>query len=97
MKRQSLTHRKIIQGAAMGLASGIAMPVWSTFGNNDVPKRILGKTGEKVSMIALDGHHIGRIKDDSESIRLTRQAIDMGVTFLDNAWVIMMADLNADS
>jgi len=37
-------------------------------------------------MLGLGGHHIGRIEDDRESIRLIRKAIDMGVTFLDNAW-----------
>ena len=37
-------------------------------------------------MLGLGGYHIGRIRDDGQSVRLIRKAIDMGVTFLDNAW-----------
>ena len=40
----------------------------------------------KISMLGLGGYHIGRIRDDGQSVRLIRKAIDMGVTFLDNAW-----------
>jgi len=59
---------------------------WAATDVPDIPRRPLGKTGVKVSMLALGGHHIGRIKDDSQSIQFIRRAIDMGVTFLDNAW-----------
>ena len=55
-------------------------------GEPDVPTRPLGGTGLKISMLGLGGYHIGRIRDDGQSVRLIRKAIDMGVTFLDNAW-----------
>ena len=48
--------------------------------------RPLGRTGERVSVIGLGGHHIGRQKDPQESLRLIRAAIDGGVTFMDNCW-----------
>ena len=48
--------------------------------------RTLGRTGEKVSLIGLGGHHIGRIPDEQESIKLTRSAIDRGINFMDNCW-----------
>jgi predicted aldo/keto reductase-like oxidoreductase len=51
-----------------------------------IPQRPLGKTGVMVSMLGLGGHHIGRPKDEQESIRLVRMAIDNGITFLDNCW-----------
>lgn len=87
MNNNGITRREIIKRAALGFAAtGIAPQVWSSTSMGDIPMRILGKTGEKVPMLALGGHHIGRIDDDRESIRLIRQAIDMGVTFLDNAW-----------
>ena len=47
--------------------------------------RRLGRTGEPVSMIGLGGHHIGRQKEESESIRIIRSAIDAGSNFLDNS------------
>src|SRR5437870_8744657 len=48
--------------------------------------RPLGRTKEEVSVIGLGGHHIGRQKDEKESIRIIRAAIDAGITFLDNCW-----------
>jgi predicted aldo/keto reductase-like oxidoreductase len=48
--------------------------------------RALGKTGEKVSIIGLGGYHIGIQRDEQESIRIIRSAIDGGVTFMDNCW-----------
>ncbi|HSZ76641.1 MAG TPA: aldo/keto reductase [Chthoniobacterales bacterium] len=49
--------------------------------------RALGSTGERVSAIGLGGSHIGKpALSDSESIRLIHQAIDRGITFMDNSW-----------
>ena len=48
--------------------------------------RPLGRTGEEVSVIGLGGHHIGRQKEEKESIRIIRAAIDAGITFMDNCW-----------
>jgi uncharacterized protein len=52
----------------------------------DVPRRPFGKTGILVSALCFGGAHWGRMKDDGEAIRLLQEAIDAGVTFLDNAW-----------
>jgi uncharacterized protein len=51
-----------------------------------IPYRLLGSTGEKVSIIGLGGAHIGKQADESESIAIVRTAIDNGVNFLDNCW-----------
>jgi aryl-alcohol dehydrogenase-like predicted oxidoreductase len=48
--------------------------------------RQLGRTGEQVSVIGLGGHHIGRQKEEKESIEIIRAAIDAGVNFMDNCW-----------
>lgn len=48
--------------------------------------RTLGRTGEKVSIVGLGGFHIGHQKDENESIRIIRTAVDNGITFLDNSW-----------
>jgi aryl-alcohol dehydrogenase-like predicted oxidoreductase len=49
--------------------------------------RLLGSTGERVSAIGLGGSHIGKPSvPPSESIRLIHQAIDRGITFMDNSW-----------
>jgi predicted aldo/keto reductase-like oxidoreductase len=52
-----------------------------------VPRRMLGRTREQVSMVGLGGYHIGRPNlEEAESIRIIRTAIDNGITFLDNSW-----------
>ncbi len=48
--------------------------------------RQLGQTGERVSAIGLGGAHSAHPDDPADSVRLIRQAIDGGLTFLDNCW-----------
>ncbi len=51
-----------------------------------IPHRALGKTGVKVSALCFGGAHWGGMDSDAEAIRVLHEAIDAGVTFLDNAW-----------
>ncbi len=51
-----------------------------------IPRRTLGRTGEKVSLVGLGGSHIGKQSDEQESIRIIRTALDQGLNFLDNSW-----------
>ncbi|MEA2747016.1 MAG: hypothetical protein QOI41_1159 [Myxococcales bacterium] len=51
-----------------------------------MPRRQLGKTGESVSMVGIGGFHIGMPKEEAESVRIIRSALDRGVSFLDNCW-----------
>jgi aryl-alcohol dehydrogenase-like predicted oxidoreductase len=51
-----------------------------------IPRRPLGKTGEKVSALGLGGYHIGKAASLKVAVRIVHEAIDAGVTFLDNAW-----------
>ena len=52
----------------------------------DMRYRALGRTGEEVSLVGLGGHHIGRQKEEMESIAIIRAAVDSGITFMDNCW-----------
>jgi len=52
-----------------------------------VPRRVLGRTGEQVSAIGVGGWHLGvPTVTEPLAIRIVRQAIDEGITFLDNSW-----------
>jgi len=53
----------------------------------EMPTRILGKTGERVSILGLGGSHIGQPNVTSrEAVRIMRAALDRGLTFMDNSW-----------
>jgi predicted aldo/keto reductase-like oxidoreductase len=53
----------------------------------EMPYRILGATGEKVSMIGVGGWHLSlKHVDEDLSHRIVRTALDRGINFLDNSW-----------
>src|SRR5688500_9533759 len=52
----------------------------------EIPRRPLGSTGEEVSALGLGGYHVGTIGNEREAIGFVREAIDAGITFMDNAW-----------
>ncbi len=70
-------------GSPGGLAEAMAEQEAATGG---IPRRALGKTGVEVSAICFGGAHWGRMRSETDAIRVLHEAIDAGVTFLDNAW-----------
>jgi aryl-alcohol dehydrogenase-like predicted oxidoreductase len=54
--------------------------------STEIPRRPFGKTGEQVPILGLGGWHLGVPKTDRDAVRLVHEAIDSGVTFMDNAW-----------
>lgn len=52
----------------------------------EIPRRPFGPAGELVSAIGLGGSHLGKVSSEREAIRIVHEAIDAGVTFMDNAW-----------
>jgi len=55
--------------------------------SSEVPKRRLGRTGERVSLVGMGGFHIGHpYTPDNDAINLIHAAIDRGITFMDNSW-----------
>ena len=54
---------------------------------SDIPHRVLGSTGERVSALGIGGWHLGlEHVDEQLSMRIVRRAIDEGVNFMDNSW-----------
>lgn len=74
-------------GGPQGLAELMA-PASVTAGTaaGELPVRALGKTGVNVSALCFGGAHWGRIEKEVVAIRILHEAIDAGITFLDNAW-----------
>ena len=49
--------------------------------------RELGSTGEKISAIGMGGSHLAKPAiTQAEATRLIHQAVDRGITFMDNCW-----------
>src|SRR5438270_12473189 len=82
MKPTDIQRREFIAGLG-ALQIVASLEAASTDG---MSYRKLGSTAERVSAIGLGGYHIGIPKDESESIRIIRSAVDRGINFLDNSW-----------
>jgi len=85
-------RREFLENVALGVAAAgagvpanelLALPAAAS---GEMPYRTLGRSGEKVSLLGLGGAHVSYLKDENESIRLVRTAIDNGVNFMDNCW-----------
>ena len=61
-------------------------PTPDTTRKGDMPYRMLGRTGEAVSLVGMGGYHIGSPDSDAEGIKLIHAGVDRGINFLDNSW-----------
>ena len=77
-----MNRRELIGGAAAMSTSTLLSGA-----SQDMPHRVLGRTGEKVSVLGLGGSHIGKPKvAEAHAIRIIRAALDKGMNFMDNSW-----------
>ena len=80
----------LLESAASGLAlaalAGDVLASHQPAGAAGLPTRVLGRTGQRVSILCLGGWHIGAVKDPSEAVRIMHAAVDEGLTFFDNCW-----------
>ena len=83
------SRRQFVQGASVLSVAALGQQVLaqtSSASATGLPTRVLGRTGQRVSIVCLGGWHIGSVKDDAEAVRIMHAAIDEGLTFFDNAW-----------
>jgi aryl-alcohol dehydrogenase-like predicted oxidoreductase len=81
------TRREFLSSTlAAGAAAGLTAATSDAADATGLPTRALGKTGVRVSIIALGGWHIGAVENTEEAVRIMHSAIDEGLTFFDNAW-----------
>src|SRR4029077_19389215 len=75
-EKSGVTRREFLEmGVAATLAVGAEKMAWAGDAKSEVPRRTLGRTGEKVSMVGLGGYHIGNQRDEQESVRIIRTAV----------------------
>ncbi|MFZ3201421.1 MAG: aldo/keto reductase [Candidatus Acidiferrales bacterium] len=81
--------RRDFLGIAGGASLLMSLPGYASADQviGEIPRRPLGRTGEKVSAIGLGGFHIGKSDvTETDATRIIRTAIDNGMNFLDNCW-----------
>src|SRR4030095_1250265 len=65
---------------------GDSPPPTNLAGPGEIPRRQFGTKDVVVSAMALGGHAFAQAKTKRESIQIVHEAIDNGITFMDNAW-----------
>lgn len=80
-----MKRRDFLRSAVAALAATGVAPAEAQATEEEIPRRVLGRTGQRVSIVGLGGAHIGALSDDA-AIHLVRTAVDNGVNFLDNSW-----------
>ena len=90
----SINRRAFVRTAGTAIGAAVASH-WlnpearaeTNAGSNEMIYRTLGRTGERVSAIGMGGWHIGKPElSEQDAMQLIRQAIDRGITFMDNSW-----------
>lgn len=78
-------------GAALGEALANAQEApkpldLSDVGADKIPRKLFGRTKERISVMGLGGHSLGAAPSLKEAIAIANEAIDAGINFCDNAW-----------
>ena len=84
--RGSCSKRSLSTVSARHAGGPTFSPANSRPSSTGLPTRVLGRTGEHVSILCLGGWHIGSVKDPADAIRMMHTAVDEGLTFFDNCW-----------
>lgn len=83
-----MERREFLKSAAItAVASTLTSHADAMDTASGIPYRTLGRTGAKVSLVGIGGHHIGRdYVSEADGIKIVRTGLDSGVNFLDNCW-----------
>ena len=89
MERHDLDRRQFLRSAA-GLTTAAAMEKFGSVARaaefaGPIPRRTLGRTGLRVTMMGLGGYHAGLPEREEDSISVIHRALDLGINFFDNA------------
>ncbi|MEW6543114.1 MAG: aldo/keto reductase [Nitrospirota bacterium] len=95
---KSVNRRQVLKGLGLAGAAAALTGPWTLAralaeaptapkpATGDLPYRPLGRTGVDVSVLCLGGAHLGRADSEAEAVRIVHEAMDQGLTFMDNAW-----------
>jgi aryl-alcohol dehydrogenase-like predicted oxidoreductase len=91
MKKTRITRREFIEKTTLTVASATALPGILTgqaeaAPKDTLPRRVLGRTGVEVTILAFGcGSRFLMYKDQEEALRILNRVIDLGIRYLDTA------------
>jgi uncharacterized protein len=89
MSNNNLTRREFIERTSLTVAAGAALPALPEAEAGAaplLPRRVLGRTGVKVPILAFGcGSRFLMYENEEESLRVLNDVIDSGITYLDTA------------
>jgi aryl-alcohol dehydrogenase-like predicted oxidoreductase len=84
-----MKRRTLIGGLAGGVVSTLCLKDSGTArqlsNGGDIPKRVFGKTGVKLTIIGLASGRFYLTPSDAEAVALTRRAVELGINYFDTA------------
>lgn len=83
--KNDFSRRDFIRTLMAGVLMGPVVLKTQAANPNGIPTRLLGNTGERVSIIGFGGWDLGYI-DEQLAIKMIHEGVDEGITFFDNAW-----------
>jgi uncharacterized protein len=87
---KDVSRRKFLEKIAIGGAAGASLPLWTNLAGAKarLPQRPLGHTGAQVSILAFGcGSRFLMYKDDDEAVKVLNHALDLGITYVDTAYL----------
>jgi predicted aldo/keto reductase-like oxidoreductase len=84
----SLSRRRFLSGTGVGVAAvGAALRAEGKPAATKLPTRVLGKTGVRVSILAMGGgSRFLMYKDEDKALEALNRAFDLGITYMDTAY-----------
>lgn len=84
------SRRKFLENVALGSAAGVSLPLLKTFAAEEsavLPRRPLGKTGDKVTVLAFGcGSQFLAYKEEDEAMAALNRAFELGIRYFDTAY-----------
>jgi predicted aldo/keto reductase-like oxidoreductase len=83
----SLSRRRFLEGTGVSVAAVAARKAHAKPGTDRLPTRVLGKTGVRVSILAMGGgSRFLMYKDEDKALEALNKAFDLGITYMDTAY-----------
>jgi hypothetical protein len=78
-----ISRREFLEVSALG---SIAATSLGAAGRSEIPTRVLGKTGARVSILAMGGgSRFLMYKQEDEALAAAQRALDLGITYIDSS------------